>query len=275
MKTKWLIQKYDDDKFIIDLIKEVKSQDMECKVIKCKPWNTIDIDQYKNEDCVVFYGTLNLGRQIQKQKGWVPGAYCNFQNLTCITYFSHWGKYLLNNHYLMMPILEIYRQSNHIYNTFKTSYIFIRPDSGAKTFTGQLINLDNLWPQLDNILDHASMPVDQIIAIISSPKIIEKEWRCVVVNKKVITFSQYLENDEENYKREIDKEALELANKIAQEKWQPDIAYTLDICKSDNEYLLLEVNSFSCSGLYMCDVEPIVKEVSKAAIKEWNDYNEI
>ena len=68
-------------------------------------------------------------------------------------------------------------------------------------------------------------------------------------------------------------DAWSLASKIVKEEWQPDRAYTLDICLSDGKYSLLEANSFSCSGLYACPVEPIVREVSRIALEEWKEYN--
>ena len=68
--------------------------------------------------------------------------------------------------------------------------------------------------------------------------------------------------------------AFELADKIAKEDWSPDRAYTLDICKCYGSYYLLEANSFSCSGLYESNTEPIVREVSRVALEEWKEYNE-
>jgi len=37
--------------------------------------------------------------------------------------------------------------------------------------------------------------------------------------------------------------AWSLAQEIAKEEWQPGRAYTLDICKSEGRYYLLEINS--------------------------------
>ncbi|HUS50838.1 MAG TPA: DUF4343 domain-containing protein, partial [Candidatus Paceibacterota bacterium] len=81
MKPKWLIEDYDHDSSIESLKSEVRSQGMDLEVVKYEPWESGTFNQYPNEDCVIFYGTLNLARQLQKQKGWIPGVYCNFQNL--------------------------------------------------------------------------------------------------------------------------------------------------------------------------------------------------
>ena len=276
MKVKWLIENYERDDSFQPLIEEVESQGMECKVVKYEPWQSGTFDQYANEDCVVFYGTLNLGRQLQKDKGWVPGVYCDFSNLCCHTYYSYWGQYLLNQDYMMLPLPEILRKREYVFNNLgKRECIFIRPDSGAKPIVGQILEYENLDRDFKAFGNSAGNDLDQIIAVISSPKPIEKEWRCVVVDKAVVAFSQYKENDKLVIKKEIDVEAFVLASSIAKEKWQPDIAYTLDICKSCGDYYLLEANSFSCSGLYDCDPEPIVKSISESALQEWDEYYEL
>ena len=275
MKPKWLIEDYEHDSSIQPLLDEIKKQGMEFKIVKYEPWESGEFNQFTNDDCVIFYGTINLGMQLQKDKSWVPGVYFNFQNICCVTYYSYWAKYLFNQDYIMLPFLEIKRRENYVFETFGIdNCIFIRPDSGAKTFTGQILKREEIDRTFDLFESYAAKPLDEIITLISSPKIIDKEWRCVVVDKKVIAFSQYRKENKLNIKKEIDTEAFCLADKIAKEKWQPDITYSLDICLSDGKYSLLEANSFSCSGLYESDPEPIVKEISKVAINEWKKHNE-
>jgi hypothetical protein len=273
MKVKWLIENYDRDISILNLKKEIEKQGMEVKMCDYHPFSSGAYDQYKDEDCVVFYGTLNLGRQLQRQKVWVPGVYCNFKNLCCLTYFSYFGKYLLNKDYTMLPMLEIQRRRDEIFDKYGVdNCIFIRPDSGAKTFTGQVIKKEELDKDIKAFANYAAKPIDEILLIVSSPKVIESEYRFVIIDKKVVTGSQYIKNGKIYNSKKYPVEAEELAFKIAQEKWQPDIAFTLDICKSDGEYHLLECNSFSCSGLYKCLLEPVVKAISEAALKEWLEY---
>jgi len=276
MKVKWLIEDYENDCSLNPIMDEIKKQGMTYEVVKYEPWASGTFNQYPNdEDCVVFYGTLNLGRQLQKTKVWVPGVYCNFKNLCCLTYYSHWGKYLFNQDYIMLPMMEIKRKQDEIYEQFGIDEtIFIRPDSGAKTFTGQTLAKEMIEKEFKLFGSYASKPLDEIIAIVSSPKVIEAEWRCVIVDRKLVAWSQYKKDGKRDIQNIIDSGAFSLASYISKENWQPDIAYTLDICKSNGDYFLLEANSFSCSGLYDCNPEPIVREISKAALKEWKDYYE-
>ena len=118
MEVKWVVEKYDTDIALKLLIEEIGKQGMECQVVKYVPFQGGKYDLYKDEDCVVFYGSLNLARQLQREKGWVPGSYCNFKNFECTTYYSHFGKYLLNDDYIMMPLLDFYRKRKDIYAEF-------------------------------------------------------------------------------------------------------------------------------------------------------------
>ncbi len=288
MEVKWLFEDYEHDSSLQPLMDEIKKQGMELKVVKYEPWESGEFNQYPNDDCVVFYGTLNLGRQLCRQKGWVPGIYCNWQNLCCVTYYSYWAKYLFNNFYTMLPLLEIKRRENYIFSIYgMDDCIFIRPDSGAKTFTGQILKREEIDREFKLFESYAGRPLDQILTVISTPKLIHKEWRFVIVDKKVIAVSQYRENFK-SYVREQSLEidpvieegcptkALKLAEEIADDPWQPDRAYTLDICSgNDGRVWLLEANSFSCSGLYKCSPEPIVREISRIALEDWKDCMEI
>lgn len=173
----------------------------------------------------------------------------------------------------MLPMMEILRKREQIFNQFGIDdTIFIRPNSGAKTFTGQTVHLEFLDKEFQLFENYAGKSLDRIIAVISSPKVIDREWRCVASKGKIIAYSQYRSKNNLDIKRGISYNALKLAIKIAEEKWQPDKVYTIDICESNGKCSMLEINSFSCSGLYDSDMKKVVKEVSKIAVDEWEEY---
>lgn len=43
----------------------------------------------------------------------------------------------------------------------------------------------------------------------------------------------------------------------------------MDVCESDGRLSLLELNSFSCSGLYECDLEAVIRAASAVAEDQW------
>ncbi len=255
MEVQWLIE----DTGIFDntnlIISEISNQNFKYKTINS---HLIDIDKYnefEENDCIVFYGSILLAKEIQRKKNWIPGVICNFNNFKCSIYYSHFGKYLLNSYYIMLPLMEFFRRKEEIYKLLgRNNSIFLRPDSGVKVFTGGTFLFDELNSELNFMKEYIGSCLEDILVVISSPKIIEKEWRVFVADNKPLTSSLYKENNELTEREGCDNEAWKLAKIIAEEKWQPDKTYFMDICKSENEYYLLEINSFSSSG--MCQQPP-------------------
>jgi hypothetical protein len=56
---------------------------------------------------------------------------------------------------------------------------------------------------------------------------------------------------------------------LADVRWRPDPIFMLDICESGNRLWLVELNSFSSSWLYQCDMASVVAEASELAAKAW------
>jgi len=276
MNVKWLIEEHKDldNK---DLIPELKKQGIEYKTVKYIPFEGGNYNVFPEKDCVIVYSTLNLAKQIQRNKQWIPGVYCNFNNFKCSTYYSHWGGFLLNQDYTMMPLLDFVRHKDAVYDRFGVDdCVFMRPNSGAKTFNGAVFPKEEIDKEIDTIKCYAGKDLDQILVIISTPKKIDCEWRVVVASRKVIALSQYKKDG----KLDLGDDghhgyfAMTQAQEIAKHKWQPDRVYTLDICLNNGVHSLLEANSFSCSGLYRCNYKAIVQMVSLEAIREWNEYNQ-
>jgi hypothetical protein len=67
-----------------------------------------------------------------------------------------------------------------------------------------------------------------------------------------------------------------MAQKVAEAEWQADRVYICDVALVDSapyeggtkQAKIIELNAFSCSGLYACDTYKIVEAVSKAAEQE-------
>lgn len=277
-EVKWLVEDFEGDGTLDPLIHEIKRLGMPIEVIN--PFDNILKDKYTNygpDDCVIYYGSLNLGWKIQREQRWIPGVYCNFQNLSCLTYYSHWGEFLFNQDYLMLPLLEVDRRKDEIFDKFGVDgAIFMRPDSGAKTFYGNVYPYDEWDSELKLMDGYAGKPLDEILVVVSSPKPISREWRIVVgTDNGPIAASQYKKDGELNEDTGCPVDVWNIAVKLSKHKWQPDRLYTVDVCESEGKFYFLEVNSFSCSGLYRCAPYPIVKMATQAAIKEWQEYQDV
>jgi hypothetical protein len=200
---------------------------------------------------VLCHGSINFINKIQKIQNLKPGSICNFKNFECRNYYPHIKEHLLNSDYIIVPWLKLL-------NTGFSGFRFIRPNSGKKVFTGLVTDFDHL--QSDIALDFYKVGPETLF-VLSSYKQLEKEWRFYVKKGKIITYSLYNMNGSLCPIKWEDNEAFDLALKTSY-LYQPDPIWIIDICKTlQGEYKVLELNSFSCAGLYSCDVDKIVDEV--------------
>jgi len=272
MKVIWILEDifgYEEDGGSLQrMIDAIKEEGHDAKVISYElTAKKVDMDNFSNDDCIIFRGSLGETRQIQRTRPWVPGTIANFPHFHFAYWGAYWGKYLMNQEYAMMPYGEFLRRKDWVFENFGTEgRIFVRPDDGFKSFSGHVVDED--------FINTAKDPLNVVpskIMFISKVQTITEEYRFVVVKNQVVAVSKYMSNNELDLEEGAPEAAWELAREIAQEEWQPDLAYTLDIAKSDSydDFRLLEVNSFSAADIYACDPKPVVKAISEVAIEEW------
>lgn len=222
---------------------------------------------FNQNDCVVGYGCIEFLNAIQYyKKNYIPSSYMENDSLSCKHYIPKLPiNTYLNEDYIMIPYLEFKNNPERLYNIFNTKNLFIRPDSGLKTFAGTTIDLSDFDYEI-RTLDCLTSAVDSTLILLSSIKNIKEEYRIVIGNKKIIASSRYKLNNTLSLKEGAPKEVLDVAEKMANNKWQPDLVYTCDIAVLDNGLVkIIELNSFSAAGLYACNLKDVVLGVSKIA----------
>ena len=269
MNVTWFLEHDWNDPTYPELVKEIEEQGY--NLIRASQFENCN-DLYEKEDCYIYYGTLNYAAEVRRKAKWIPGPYYHPTNYDCVHYYPKLGKYLLNSQYIMVPWGDIKRQKDFLYDTLaEDDTIFLRPNSGLKSFTGKLIYKELFDNDLNILAYKDPDPHDLVIA--APPRMVMNEWRFVVVDKKVITGSQYRFMQQCILKENDDKKALNLAEEIAQQDYQPARVWIIDICQTKaGNYYLLEVGCFSCAGLYRCNLNKIVSAVSDAALQEWMEY---
>lgn len=272
MNVKWLIEDWDQENNYLRLAEEVKRQGHECELIKYIPLESGNYNRFSQTDCVIVQASLNLAGQLMKEKKWVPGPWLNLKEYECSYYYAYLGKYLFNDNYIMMPAGDFKRTMGKWFDDLgKEGCLFIRPSSGFKTFTGKVFkkeHFDTDWQWVEEFCD------PQSLIVVSTPKNIKAEWRFIAAKNDIISGSMYRLNGATYLKNEWPDGAIDLAKAVAK-IYHPDPMYTIDICKgADDKFYLLEIGSFSCAGLYACDMGPIVTVASELAIEEWKDLYE-
>lgn len=274
-KPTWLIQTNMDGVDTFPMIMEVTSQGMHAIPIESQLGAQIDFSQYGTEnDCVICYGDIDFVRQVTREAPWIPGSWCNFRNMKCSTYYAYFGEHLLNKYYIMLPAGDLLvKWSEFIGALYPMASVhgnkslFIRPDSGAKPFTGYVVRHGDK----DKIQTLVEAVGPETLLVIAPERMITKEFRFVICDKNVVAGSMYLPT-ELSITSDDSPSSFRLAQTIASQDWQPDLCYTVDIAEFDGAMYLLEINSFSCAGFYDCDIESIVRNASKVAVAEWEDY---
>ncbi len=258
MNTSWLIQSNTFSTDTTPIVHEVKSQGMEVCTVDYSTLKVCDpeIASWWPNHPVVCYGDIDFVRYVQTLFSF-PGASCNFHNMRCSTYYAYLGQHLLNDQYIMMPLGDLQRRWKRILEQVKYRPLFVRPDSGAKPFSGFLIA-----PHDKHEIQALSREVGPETPVVVAPKkSISSEYRFVICDRQVIAGCRYLPEESPEYSTL----SFRLAKIISLEQWQPDICYTVDIAESNGKAYLLEINSFSCAGLYSCDIGNIVRSVSEIA----------
>ncbi|MCE9546149.1 MAG: ATP-grasp domain-containing protein [Planctomycetia bacterium] len=271
MRPMWLIEAgvYDDE--ATPLLAEIRRQGMIAEFVPYqslrKGSTPVVHGQFVTPDAAVIgYGTFPFAQQILLHHPWLPGAWCSAKNLDCATYFAHFGKHLLNQNYVILPGVEAIRQRDWLYSVFgRDEQVFARPTNCHKLFVGRCIERESFASALaPTRYDPATL------VVVAAPQSIGREWRVVVIGNRVVSGSQYAIDGERAIAADCPPEVLKFAESIlAEVQWRPDPAFMLDVCESAGRLWLVELNSFSGSWFYQCELSAVVSAASELAEGIW------
>ena len=155
--------------------------------------------------------------------------------------------------------------------------VFVRPDSGLKPFTGMVVNCLS-----ENIRDWAGVTKglarqignnqpypEQMVCVSPARDLAEVEWRFWIVDRVVVASSPYSWEEEQLGHIPPPASAVAIAEMMAKNPWQPDIAYVADVVQlADGTFVLNELNAASTSGVYDVDPARLVPALRDAALRE-------
>jgi len=203
---------------------------------------------------------------MQKTFKFCPGSYFNDEVKRFSTYAPKLGgDILLNSDYYLLPFGEFVRR-----RLKPGESVFIKPDSGLKTFTGKVISYDTFDHEI-NSMNQIERVYPETLCVIASAKQIDGEFRYIIADGEVITKSQYRWDDQLEVRIDTFPQGDELAKYVAELNYQPDAVYVVDIALCNNSAKVIELNAFSSSGLYACDTDKIARAVSISALNEFNE----
>jgi hypothetical protein len=261
----WLIESGVYGTEVEPLAAEVRRQGMECRFVTYREVVKGPVPVPPGS-CAIVYGTYPTVRHAMLRSGWTPGGWCSPENLDCATYYRHFGSFLLNRRYEILPGVTAIREKQRLFDEFGCDgEVFARPTSVHKLFVGRLISVSDFETAL------APTRYDpETLVVIAEPQSIGREWRLVVAGNEVVSGSQYANAGVKSVVATCPDNVLGFAREmLATVSWRPDGMFMLDVCESDGGLRLVELNSFSCSWLYACDFAPVVERASNLAAQDW------
>lgn len=211
---------------------------------------------FNNSDTIMFQGSIGMAQWLLRHRSdWYPLVWLSRENYKCSTYYPKYRDYLINSDYVLAPIEQLL-DNQYLWDLKMGHELFIRPDDGLKSFSGRLYDLyvsENIKKDTQGLSG---------IALISSGKNISEEFRIICAKGEIVTGCKYTSTDIMDFETSCPPDVLEYAQTVLKEiNWYPDPMFSMDICRSNGDLYVLELNSFSCAGLYDCDLEKIVKKM--------------
>jgi hypothetical protein len=184
------------------------------------------------------------------------------ENLSFHRFAAHLGDLLLNDDFHILPFGELKRRSA------PSADVFVRPDRVTKSFTGFPVKAGSFEYEM-SCLDRLSGVGAEELIVVASAKPIDLECRYVIADGQVVAKSTYGWAEGFTPSTATDKRCDDIAREVAGRDWQPDTVYTCDVALSGERARVVELNSFSCSGLYACDTVAVAEAVSACVADEF------
>ncbi|MCA9178794.1 MAG: ATP-grasp domain-containing protein [Planctomycetales bacterium] len=273
MSVTWIIEPDVCAAYCDSLVAEIASQGHVHKTIPAHytslDWG--DTSRYYDEfapkgSCVVCHASFQFTIQVAEDELWAPGVYGSRDTTDCTQYFPRFEDCLLNRDHEIIAVSELHGRGDLLFKSFGVDdRIFIRPNSGTKSFAGRLFNRS----ELNTGLSRSTMSPHALV-VVSRPKSICREWRFVVADRCVIAASMYKDREGTRMSPDVSQEAFEFAAVVAARDFQPDRVWVLDTCETaEGEMKVVEINGFSSSSWYCCSVTDVVTAVSRVAVDDW------
>ena len=135
--------------------------------------------------------------------------------------------------------------------------LFVRPDDGFKSFEGRIVAAGEFeqWVEATKLLQvrgSASL-------IVAAPRAIRAEWRCVIVDGRVVGSSRYRPTPSPETPRAV----VEFAEAAHRTAGAPCRCYVTDVADTVDGFRVVEIGAVNCVAFYEADSRAIVRAFAK------------
>ena len=206
----------------------------------------------------IFYGSITFNNLVYKNDSLKEGLFFN-ENFNIENYLNKWKEHMLNFDSVLTTFKDL-QNFNYGFN----QPIFIRPNEDDKSFSGEVKEFGEVktwYEHIKTLNDNPNLDLNTKI-IVGPPLHIKKEWRLWIVNKKVIASSLYRENFKLKKERGCPQPVIEFAEQRCLE-YTPHDVFVMDIALCGDSYYIIECGCLNGAGLYMSDIDSIVKNITE------------
>jgi len=212
---------------------------------------------------VMAYGSTKLVKLVS-ELGLRPGVFFDYSTFNAMAWSKGLGDRMAN-YFTFHQIRTLC--DDRLHGRAVNVPLFIRPVMDLKLFSGSLkpegVSIQEFFADKFH-----GVPYDDyknVMVAVSSPKVIDAEWRCFVVNRKFVTGSQYRINGELKPNPSVPDGIEEFVNDIA-DIWLPHDHCVIDVAMIDGGLCVMEFNCINASGLYAADVEKLVDALNSLMV---------
>lgn len=256
----------------INLISFLDKMEIPCQIVN---YFDGEIDPDINvgpDERVMFIGTLGLHRVAQK-KQWKPGSFLT-QGFDAQWWTSFFEYKMLNNEPIYTKFKNIPSFERYIREEWG-GQCFARPTEDNKYFDGKVYTISDLIIFHNDIMNGGSGFYTKLNGetsiLLGEVKDIISEYRFFIVDKKIVTYSQYKLNGKLYTSVLVDQEVIDFVNEeilnfeiFGKVQTFPARAFVVDVARlSDGSLKIVEFNNFNSSGFYLCDPQKIVMAIEE------------
>ncbi|MFZ5441693.1 MAG: ATP-grasp domain-containing protein [Myxococcota bacterium] len=195
-------------------------------------------------------------RHAARRAGWQPGVFDLFEQ-DFPKQLAHWGEHLLNARSRVCRFGEVRLDGA----------TFLRPVQDTKSFAGRVFSPAEFEPWQRAVCARgddggSTLRADTLVQL-SPPQLIHAEYRCWVVQGRVVTHSLYKRRAQVFSSPEVARHIDAFAEARTRE-WAPHEAFVMDVCETPDGLRIVEVNTLNSAGFYAADVQRLVMALDDA-----------
>lgn len=201
-----------------------------------------------DERAIVCYGPSFVPR-VAAAPAWRPGIFFDAATFRWSAMAAAWGDLMFSPDGAVMTVFDALE-------ALAREPLFVRPDEDSKAFDG------GVFADAATLRAQLGSTALETPAIVARVRPVDAEWRCFVVNGRMIDSSEYRRAGRPSLHRGAPPRALELAERAAA-RWMPSDVTCIDIASSGDDFGIVEANCFNAARFYACDPATVIAGVTR------------